>query len=111
MRDFKSIVKVFKALDDEKRLQILEMIQSGERCACVILEDMQISQSTLSHHMKILCDSGIVTGRKEGKWIYYSISPEGSAKAMELLDRLTSPLPSVNSCQEICQTMSESMPR
>lgn len=97
MRDFKSIVKVFKALDDEKRLQILEMIQSGEKCACVILEDMQISQSTLSHHMKILCDSGIVTGRKEGKWIYYSISPEGSAKAVELLKTLTSPLPPIRS--------------
>lgn len=97
MRDFKSIVKVFKALDDEKRLQILEMIQSGEKCACVILEDMQISQSTLSHHMKILCDSGIVTGRKEGKWIYYSISPEGSAKAVELLKALTSSLPPISS--------------
>lgn len=97
MRDFKSIVKVFKALDDEKRLQILEMIQSGEKCACVILEDMQISQSTLSHHMKILCDSGIVTGRKEGKWIYYSISPEGSAKAVELLKALTSPLSPISS--------------
>lgn len=97
MRDFKSIVKVFKALDDEKRLQILEMIQSGEKCACVILEDMRISQSTLSHHMKILCDSGIVTGRKEGKWIYYSISPEGSAKAVELLKGLTSPLPPISS--------------
>ncbi len=89
MRDYQEIVKVFKALDDEKRLQILDMIRSGEKCACVILEDMQISQSTLSHHMKILCESGIVQGRKEGKWVYYSIDAEGSKRAAMLLDSLT----------------------
>ena len=89
MRDYQEIVKVFKALDDEKRLQILDMIRSGEKCACVILENMQISQSTLSHHMKILCESGIVQGRREGKWVYYSIDTEGSKRAAMLLDSLT----------------------
>ena len=89
MRNYQEIVKVFKALDDEKRLQILDMIRSGEKCACVILENMQISQSTLSHHMKILCESGIVQGRKEGKWVYYSIDTEGSKRAALLLDSLT----------------------
>ena len=86
MRDHASDAKVFKALDDINRLQILEMLRESEKCACVLLEDLQISQSTLSHHMKILCDSGIVTGRKEGKWTYYSISKEGSRKASELLE-------------------------
>ena len=71
MKDYKSVARMFKALDDEKRLQILDMIRGGEKCACVILENMQISQSTLSHHMKILCDADIVQGRKEGKsWIF-----------------------------------------
>ncbi|QHI71435.1 ArsR/SmtB family transcription factor [Aminipila terrae] len=73
--------KVFKAFCDENRLMILELLQSGEKCACRLLEDLHISQSTLSHHMRILCDSGIVQGRKEGKWIHYSINIQGSEHA------------------------------
>ena len=72
---------IIKAFCDENRLMILELLQSGEKCACVILEGMKISQSTLSHHMKILCDSGVGTARKDGKWIHYSISEEGSTYA------------------------------
>lgn len=81
--------KVFKAFCDENRLRILELLQTGEKCACVLLEDLQISQSTLSHHMKILCESGVVTGRKEGKWTHYSVSPEGAQAAQCLLKNLT----------------------
>ncbi|WP_206458042.1 ArsR/SmtB family transcription factor [Anaerovorax sp. IOR16] len=81
--------KVFKAFCDENRLMILELLQSGEKCACKLLEDLHISQSTLSHHMRILCDSGVVTGRKEGKWIHYSINQEGREYAKELLEKLT----------------------
>lgn len=80
--------KVFKALCDENRLMILEMLQCGERCACRILEEMQIAQSTLSHHMKILVDSGIVNPRKDGKWTHYSISQEGLQYARNLLDSM-----------------------
>ena len=69
--------KVFKAFCDENRLMILEILQSGEKCACHLLKKINISQSTLSHHMKILCESGVVKNRKEGKWTYYSISNEG----------------------------------
>lgn len=89
MRDHAADAKVFKAFCDENRLQVLEMLRSGEKCACVLLEKLQISQSTLSHHMKILCDSGIVASRRDGKWTYYSISEAGSRKAAELLTVLT----------------------
>lgn len=81
--------KVFKAFCDENRLMILEMLQSGEKCACKLLDELKISQSTLSHHMKILCESGIVSSRKEGKWTHYSISKNGSKKALGLLAELT----------------------
>ena len=87
--DHQDNARVFKALCDENRLKILEMLQSGEKCACIILEKMDISQPTLSHHMKMLCDSGIVDQRKDGKWIYYSISDDGRNHAMDLLRRLT----------------------
>ncbi len=81
--------KVFKAFCDENRLQIIELLQTGEKCACVLLEYLKISQPTLSHHMKILCESGVVVGRKEGKWTHYSISPEGAETAQNLLGKLT----------------------
>lgn len=81
--------RIFKAFCDENRLMILKMLQTGEKCACHLLDQMNISQSTLSHHMKILCESGIVVSRKEGKWTYYSISSEGSEYAVELLKQLT----------------------
>ena len=74
--------KVFKALCDPKRLAILEQLRSGEKCACVLQEPMDLTQSGLSYHMKILCDSGIVVSRQEGKWTHYSISPEGREKAV-----------------------------
>jgi len=81
--------RVFKAFCDENRLMVLEMLQSGEKCACVLLEKLKITQPTLSHHMKILIDSGIVIGRKEGKWTHYSISAGGCDKAAALLKKLT----------------------
>lgn len=65
--------KIFKALADANRLKILTMLVSGELCACKILDDMHISQSTLSHHMKVLTESGVVLARKEGKWTHYSL--------------------------------------
>ena len=85
----KKIALVFKALSDENRIRILKLLQSGERCACVLLDDLQITQPTLSHHMRILCDSDLVVGRKEGKWTYYSISPEGASAAVRWLRELS----------------------
>ena len=80
---------VFKAFCDENRIRILNLLCGGEKCACRLLEELSISQPTLSHHMKILCDSGIVLGRKEGKWMHYRISMEGVQLAREYLDGLT----------------------
>lgn len=61
------IALIFKAFCDENRVEILEILKEGEHCACELLDKMQISQSTLSHHMKILIDSGIVESKKDGK--------------------------------------------
>lgn len=66
--------KIFKALGDDNRLYILHLLQTGEVCACKLLDKMQVGQSTLSHHMKILCDSGLVISRKDGKWVHYSLN-------------------------------------
>lgn len=81
--------KVFKAFCDERRQRILELLQRGEQCACKLIEGTGMPQSTLSYHMKILCESGIVKGREVGKWTHYRIDPEGSSAAMELLRQIT----------------------
>lgn len=87
--DEKKTAVIFKAFCDENRICILKLLATGEKCACKLLEELNITQPTLSHHMKILCDSGIVVGRKEGKWTHYSISAEGVDKTKKYLDILT----------------------
>ena len=69
-------VSVFKALADETRLKIIQMLSSGELCACNILEEFNITQPTLSYHMKILTECGLVKGVKEGSWMKYTINNE-----------------------------------
>ena len=83
--------KVFKALCDPKRLAILEQLRSGEKCACVLQEPMDLTQSGLSYHMKVLCDSGLVVSRQEGKWTHYRLSETGRDKAVKLLLAITRP--------------------
>ncbi len=89
MTEEKRMAALFKAIGDENRVRILKLLQSGEKCACILLDDLQIAQPTLSHHMKILCDAELVNGRKVGKWMYYSICPEGAAYAVKSLLDLT----------------------
>ena len=84
------MVCAFKALSDENRIRILKMLHHGETCACKLLEELNISQPTLSHHMKILCDSGLVTGRREGKWTHYSICRDGVMRTRGLMEELLS---------------------
>jgi len=82
--------KIFKAFSDETRLMVLSLLQDGEKCANDLLKYVSTSQSTLSHHMKILVESSIVIARKDGKWMYYSINLAECQKAVILLHNLTS---------------------
>ena len=70
------IALICKALSDSNRLKILEMLSDGEKCGCKLLEAFEITQPTLSHHMKILCECGLVETRREGKWSHYSLNCE-----------------------------------
>lgn len=67
---------ICRALGDSNRLQIVQMLQHGEMCACKLLEAFEITQPTLSHHMRVLCGCGLVTVRREGKWSHYSLCCE-----------------------------------
>lgn len=75
--DYAEYVQMFKALADETRLKIINMLtESEELCACKILESFNITQPTLSYHMKILTDSGLVLGNKDGSWMKYTLNSE-----------------------------------
>jgi ArsR family transcriptional regulator len=90
MDNYLEFTKICKALGDPKRAMIVDMISCGELCACKILEKFDMSQSTLSHHMKILCGSGLVKGRKEGKWTHYSLDTDAVNKTKQFFDSITS---------------------
>lgn len=85
----KENAKLFKALGDENRLAILVMLLEGEKCACELLDELKITQPTLSHHMKILCDAEIVESCKDGKWMHYSICVDRSRYLKQVLSIYT----------------------
>jgi len=82
---------VMKALSDETRLRILDMLSCGQMCACNILEAFDITQPTLSYHMKILTEAGLITGVRDGAWMRYSIHMENVEALKRFITELTSP--------------------
>lgn len=83
----------FQALSDENRLKILDLLLNGETCASALLEGLSISQPTLSHHMKLLCEAEIVVSRRQGKQTIYRVNPKGISRAKIFIDRLTEGAP------------------
>jgi len=70
----KDKIEIFKALSDNNRLLIIDMLSCGELCNCDLIDGLGLTQPTVSHHMKILQQAGLVNSRKEGKWIYYTLN-------------------------------------
>jgi len=65
-----------QALSDENRLRIVETLREGERCVCELQADLDLGQSLLSHHLRVLRESGLVLDRREGRWVHYALSDE-----------------------------------
>lgn len=84
--DYQEYSEMLKALGENTRLRIFEMLRNGTLCGCKILEQLNITQSTLSHHMKVLCDCGLVKAEKDWKWTYYSIDCEKLQGLLSFLD-------------------------
>lgn len=82
-------VPAFKAISDETRLKIIDMLSYGEMCACEILEGLSISQSTLSYHMKILSESGFVNAVRDGAWMRYTLNKGRTCEVIAFLTRIT----------------------
>lgn len=86
MKDnYAEYVQMFKALADETRLKIFKMLSEEELCACHILEGFNITQPTLSYHMKILTDSGLVIGKRDGAWMKYRLNMERIDELKEII--------------------------
>jgi ArsR family transcriptional regulator, arsenate/arsenite/antimonite-responsive transcriptional repressor len=86
---------LFHALSDETRLSILQRLRFGERCVCDLTDALDAAQSRLSFHLKVLKDAGLVTDRKDGRWMYYTLNAEALAEVIEVVEALaTAPTPS-----------------
>ena len=92
------VALICKALGDSNRLQIVQMLSEGEKCGCKLLEAFEITQPTLSHHMKLLCDCGLVDSRKDGRWMHYSISEEGKNRFKDMFSHYVETIDSDGGC-------------
>ena len=78
--DLSRATQLFHALSDETRLAVVEMLHDGERCVCDLQDALDVAQSRLSFHLKVLKDAGLVTDRKEGRWVHYALNTETFAE-------------------------------
>jgi ArsR family transcriptional regulator len=83
--DVKRATTLFHALSDETRLEIIQMLLSGEKCVCDLTDSLDAAQSRLSFHLKTLKDAGIVTDRKAGRWVYYTLDRDAFGELEELV--------------------------
>ena len=86
-------VRLFHALSDETRLSILKRLRHGERCVCELTDVLEAAQSRLSFHLRVLKEAGLVTDRREGRWMYYTLNTEALADVADLAHTLAIPLP------------------
>ena len=85
---YERLATIFKALSDETRLHIIDMLSCNELCAADTLASFNLSQSTLSYHMKILIDAGVVNSQRNGLWTRYSINEATFGDILEIVPQL-----------------------
>jgi len=84
------LTRQFRALADETRLRIIDLLRGGERCVCELTDALDAGQSRLSFHLKTLKDAGLVMDRKEGRWSYYTLNADAFAQLEEFVGGLPS---------------------
>jgi len=95
-------VRLFHALSDETRLEIMERLKDGEQCVCDLTDALKTGQSRLSFHLKVLKDAGLITDRPEGRWIYYSLNAEALQELEAVVQSLQGSRPRVGSSSKCC---------
>jgi ArsR family transcriptional regulator len=86
--DLSRAVELFHALSDETRLEIVQRLRSGERCVCDLTDLLDAAQSRLSFHLKVLKDAGLVSDRRAGRWVHYSLNHEAFAELQDVLGEM-----------------------
>jgi ArsR family transcriptional regulator len=89
--DLSRATRIFHALSDETRLAVVQMLGDGERCVCDLQVALDVAQSRLSFHLKVLKEAGLVTDRKEARWSYYTLVPEALTEAHDIVHTLAAP--------------------
>ncbi|HVH67165.1 MAG TPA: metalloregulator ArsR/SmtB family transcription factor [Gemmatimonadales bacterium] len=96
-------VRWFHALSDETRLEIVRLLSHGERCVCELQDVLGAAQSRLSFHLKILKDAGLLTDRRDGRWVYYALNGEALDEIADFCSAMK-PGKHVGSCRVACCT-------
>ncbi len=83
-----SLTRLFRALGDETRLRLVALLAHGELCVCHLERALELSQPAVSRHLGVLRMAGVVTARRDGTWVYYSLAPQAHASVEEMLQAL-----------------------
>jgi len=90
LTDHERATRLFHALSDQTRLSILQRLRFGERCVCDLSDALDAAQSRLSFHLKVLKDAGLVTDRRDGRWMYYTLNADALAEIGEFVESMAS---------------------
>lgn len=99
--DYARAAQLFHALSDEIRLEVIDLLRDGEQCVCELTEALDIAQPRLSWHLRTLKEAGILSDRREGRWIYYSLARDTFDEvesALSVLKPTSRRLPTRSSC-------------
>jgi ArsR family transcriptional regulator len=86
---FEQAQQLLRALADPIRMRVIESLGEGERCVCDLTSELELAQSKLSFHLKVLRDAGLISARQQGRWMYYSLQPAALLRLRAWLDQLT----------------------
>jgi ArsR family transcriptional regulator, arsenate/arsenite/antimonite-responsive transcriptional repressor len=86
-----------RALGDRTRLAILAILRDGERCVCELTDSLDVSQPLLSFHLRVLRNAGLITDRRSGKWVYYTLDRDSMLDMEQFITNLRTPRPKVTS--------------
>ena len=87
-KNLEQALRLFRALGDETRLRLIDRLREGEQCVCDLTDELEAGQSRLSFHLKTLKDAGVVTDRRDGRWVYYALNPETFATLQAIVEDL-----------------------
>jgi ArsR family transcriptional regulator len=87
--DLATTAQRFQALSDETRLAVVQRLRDGDKCVCVLMDQVDAAQSRLSFHLKVLKDAGIIDSRREGRWAFYWLRPDAFEEMSEAVNALS----------------------